>query len=231
VLDNILVSNNLSDTVEVDIVHVNVDYASDDPARGSDHEPIVARILLPEVEVPATPLPTATPGVSVTITMTLLAESQFDVGTAVIPPEVISGTDSISGAASFVFREISVPSRGLSELLNPSLTVSRTLVGAYELRLLDAAGNDITGELTAPLSVTLNYRGLPAGEDAETLGLFRYDTATGTWDSSTNPRISLDPATGQVVFAVRRLSEFALTTETRGVIAGGSTLYLPLMVR
>ena len=48
-LDHILVSDNLAEQAEIDIVHTNVEFPST-PARASDHEPLLASINLPETD-------------------------------------------------------------------------------------------------------------------------------------------------------------------------------------
>lgn len=45
-LDHILVSRSLSASAEVDVVHVNAEFAAT-PARASDHDPVLARLRLP----------------------------------------------------------------------------------------------------------------------------------------------------------------------------------------
>ncbi|WP_146880627.1 5'-nucleotidase C-terminal domain-containing protein, partial [Alkalibacterium putridalgicola] len=47
VLDHILVSNNIADTAEIDMIHVNADF-TDMHSRASDHEPVLAQIDLRE---------------------------------------------------------------------------------------------------------------------------------------------------------------------------------------
>ena len=47
VLDQLLVTDNLRYYAELDIVHVNVDFARVDDSVASDHEPLVGRFYLP----------------------------------------------------------------------------------------------------------------------------------------------------------------------------------------
>ncbi|MEM1100699.1 MAG: endonuclease/exonuclease/phosphatase family protein, partial [Pseudomonadota bacterium] len=54
-LDHILVSDSLDETAEVDIVHVNSEFAAT-ASRASDHDPIVARFFLPGTETLAVEL-------------------------------------------------------------------------------------------------------------------------------------------------------------------------------
>ncbi|MCM1989819.1 immunoglobulin-like domain-containing protein [Oceanirhabdus seepicola] len=43
VLDNILVTNNLKDTTEIDVVHINAEF-TEEQGRASDHDPVLAQI-------------------------------------------------------------------------------------------------------------------------------------------------------------------------------------------
>lgn len=52
VLDHILVSNNLVDNTEIDILHINADF-TDMAGRASDHDPVMVQIDLKAKEVPA----------------------------------------------------------------------------------------------------------------------------------------------------------------------------------
>src|SRR5699024_8119872 len=51
VLDHILVSNNLADTAEIDMIHVNADF-TDMHGRASDHDPVLAQLDLNLTEDP-----------------------------------------------------------------------------------------------------------------------------------------------------------------------------------
>ena len=54
VLDHILVSNNLVDTAEIDLIHVNADF-TDMHGRASDHDPVLAQLDLGLTEDPTVP--------------------------------------------------------------------------------------------------------------------------------------------------------------------------------
>lgn len=53
-LDHILVSMNLLDAAEYQILHLNSEFAVGDPLRSSDHDPLLVRLALAPVPEPAT---------------------------------------------------------------------------------------------------------------------------------------------------------------------------------
>ena len=55
-MDHILVSNNLADQTEIDILHINADF-TDMAGRASDHDPVLVQIAFVEHRRDADPVP------------------------------------------------------------------------------------------------------------------------------------------------------------------------------
>jgi hypothetical protein len=115
----------------------------------------------------------------------------------------------------------------ITELLQLTEALPADLNGTGYAFVIEVAG-ETDYQFDAPVAVTISYD--PAMvENPARLALYRYDTATGTWqevNSAASTRVTLAAETDSVSFAIPRTGTYAMVERV-----GDTSLYLPLVQR